>query len=354
MRVARRSLAKLFPLRNPILYCGCSNLIWLANREHILESARDFCRHTVIGAQATALPLISSKPILVGLFMFFAAFRRAMCAVVCLLPSIAIIDSATVQMTAAHAQAPSSAEKDAFESAKELGTVEAWDAFLSNYATGFHADLARAYVKKLADEPTGHAPPSPVEPAPQSSGVVYANPEPAGSWGGIVRSGPGQNFTKVESLDEGERIMLIERTEAVTDGFPWFKISFRGGRTGYKWGGILCSVSGERTDIFKTCPAAPEAKAQPSNNYVPEKKSKSSEAKVCSKGRVMVDGRCIRKRDASTSCGPGYRLKGNSCVPGYKEPKPQKQLPSWQIEAMKHGCKKGMGWNAQEGCHEND
>jgi len=48
---------------------------------------------------------------------------------------------------------PADAEKDAFEAAKELGTVEAWDAFLSNYPTGFHADLARAYVKKLAAEP---------------------------------------------------------------------------------------------------------------------------------------------------------------------------------------------------------
>lgn len=42
------------------------------------------------------------------------------------------------------------AEKDAFNAAKELGTVEAWDAFLSNYPSGFHADLARAYVKKLS------------------------------------------------------------------------------------------------------------------------------------------------------------------------------------------------------------
>ena len=40
-------------------------------------------------------------------------------------------------------QGPSSvdAEKEAFNSAKELGTVEAWEAFLSNYPSGFHADL---------------------------------------------------------------------------------------------------------------------------------------------------------------------------------------------------------------------
>ena len=59
---------------------------------------------------------------------------------------------------------PADAEKQAFEAAKELGTVEAWDAFLANYPTGFHADLARAYVKKLA----GAAPPPAPAPAPAS------------------------------------------------------------------------------------------------------------------------------------------------------------------------------------------
>ncbi len=63
---------------------------------------------------------------------------------------------------AATAQAqPADAEKQAFESAKELGTVEAWDAFLANYPTGFHADLARAYVKKLAGAATPAPPPAP-------------------------------------------------------------------------------------------------------------------------------------------------------------------------------------------------
>ncbi len=33
--------------------------------------------------------------------------------------------------------------REAFEAAKELGTLEAWQAFLKNFPTGFHADLAR-------------------------------------------------------------------------------------------------------------------------------------------------------------------------------------------------------------------
>ena len=39
--------------------------------------------------------------------------------------------------------------KDAFEAAKELGTVEAWTAFVEAYPEGFRANLARAYLKKL-------------------------------------------------------------------------------------------------------------------------------------------------------------------------------------------------------------
>lgn len=43
-----------------------------------------------------------------------------------------------------------SPEREAFAAAKELGTADAWNAFLSNYPSGFHADLARAYLKKLS------------------------------------------------------------------------------------------------------------------------------------------------------------------------------------------------------------
>lgn len=39
--------------------------------------------------------------------------------------------------------------QEAFEAARQLGTVEAWNAFLQSYPTGFYADLARAYLKSL-------------------------------------------------------------------------------------------------------------------------------------------------------------------------------------------------------------
>lgn len=39
--------------------------------------------------------------------------------------------------------------KEAFAAAKDVGTAEAWQAFLKTHADGFYADLARAYLKKL-------------------------------------------------------------------------------------------------------------------------------------------------------------------------------------------------------------
>jgi len=54
-------------------------------------------------------------------------------------------------------------EKEAFESAKELGTIEGWEAFLNTFSTGFRADLARAYVKRLAGS-GGASAPTPQQP----------------------------------------------------------------------------------------------------------------------------------------------------------------------------------------------
>ena len=68
----------------------------------------------------------------------------------------------------AFAQAETSA-REAFEAAKELGTPEAWNAFLVNFPSGFYADLARAYLKNLGEGSGGTA------------AAPLATPEPAGS-----------------------------------------------------------------------------------------------------------------------------------------------------------------------------
>ena len=70
----------------------------------------------------------------------------------------------------AHAQQASA--KEAFEAARELGTIEAWEAFLASYPNGFYADLARAYLRKLAGgapPAAGPAPAAAPAPAPRSA-----------------------------------------------------------------------------------------------------------------------------------------------------------------------------------------
>ena len=79
----------------------------------------------------------------------------------------------------AFAASDEEAEKEAFEAAKGLGTVEA---FLTHYPNGFRADLARAYVKKLADQPQA-APSPPSPPTAASAGSTNDDfPAAAGSW----------------------------------------------------------------------------------------------------------------------------------------------------------------------------
>ncbi len=63
--------------------------------------------------------------------------------------------------TFAVAEPADAAAKSAFETAKELGTVDAWNAFLKAYPAGFHADMARAYLKKLGEQPQADTPAPP-------------------------------------------------------------------------------------------------------------------------------------------------------------------------------------------------
>ncbi len=245
------------------------------------------------------------------------------------------------------AETSGTAEKEAFEAAKELGTVEAWDAFLSNYSTGFHADLARAYLKNLADQPQAVAPP-PADYPPDDFPIV------AGSWGGVVRDGPGQSYRNVDSLEEGQSVTLMARTDVIENGFPWFKIAYEGDGSGYQWGGIRCSTAAERPDLFKTCP--PEAAKR--EDEKPRSKKPKTETrevkKACGSGQVRINGKCVEKAAAMSFCGPGFRPQGGKCVPGFQAPKPNAPLSTEQKKAVKIGCPKGQVWNAQEGCHEDD
>ncbi len=79
-------------------------------------------------------------------------------------------------------------------------------------------------------------------------------PVQAGSFGGRVRSGPGIAFSSPGSVADGEPIVLIEKTGVLLDGFPWFRIAYENGKSGYQWGGIICSVRVALQGTSGICP----------------------------------------------------------------------------------------------------
>jgi len=260
-------------------------------------------------------------------------------------------------------------EKEAFESAKELGTVEAWDAFLANYPSGFHADLARAYIKKLGSTRGNGAPPPPPPANAQALGPVLSSiskapdpktlaeiPYPA------QRSCSERANLRSERSDTPAKITFVHYSGPRRD-VHWLDYSGQARN-------MITVKPGQQTtaDTFLTHPwmitdasgncieiVLPRPVPSVVRFGTPSQPAKSSSsAKKCRRGFLRIEGKCIRKRDAASYCGPGYRLQGDKCVQGYQAPKPQAQRPSWQIEAIKKGCKPGLAWNPQEGCHEND
>lgn len=93
-------------------------------------------------------------------------------------------------------------------------------------------------------------PPAPYTPPAQTGGVTY--PFAAKSWGGIVRSGPGQNYRRVASLHERESITVLAQTGQYFQDRPWFKIRYRG-RIGYHWGGIICPSYRAVPGTYQVC-----------------------------------------------------------------------------------------------------
>jgi len=272
-----------------------------------------------------------------------------------------------------------SSEKDAFDSAKELGTVAAFEAFLSSYPTGFYAKLARAYVTKLNKAAAAPSPPptpaqqTPPPPAPKPVAAASPGPDPSckelfsvKSKGSdapakltfINKSGAYRSIMWLDFSGQPKDYANLQAGEEVTlDTFlthPWMVTNGPGDCIE-----IFMPHAGTRVVTLKAPdgsvkaappPAPKKAAPAPKAKPKPEKKT----VKKCRSRSVLIDGKCILKRNAQTYCGPGYRLQNGKCVQGYAKPKPQIRLPTWQLEGLKHGCPRGLAWNAQEGCHEND
>jgi membrane-bound inhibitor of C-type lysozyme len=93
-------------------------------------------------------------------------------------------------------------------------------------------------------------------------------PQPGYSYGGKVRSGPGMNYRQTGSLREGDEILILNGTGAMMNGYEWFEIRYRNGRTGYQWGGIMCSQKPYPT-IFRVCDGPRLRSAAPVRNNPP-------------------------------------------------------------------------------------
>ncbi len=124
------------------------------------------------------------------------------------LAGFAAMPSFTFPLTATAQAQPADAEKQAFESAKELGTVEAWDAFLANYPTGFHADLARAYVKKLAGAATPT--PAPATAPSQSAANLPPAREVSCKQAAKLRSELSKEPAKIRFINESDATLIIQ------------------------------------------------------------------------------------------------------------------------------------------------
>ena len=251
----------------------------------------------------------------------------------------------------------SGAEKEAFDSAKELGTIEAWDAFLSSYPSGFRADLARAYIKTLDAKPSA--------PASEVKAVTPAvsGGEVSCSQLSTLRSGNSDTPTKITFVNNSgahRAILWLDPTgqpreyaslntgqEVTLDTFlthPWMVTDGPGNCLQI----VMPSPGGRVVELGQTgSTAAPKAQS-----VAAPKRSQGK--KGCAAGSILLDGKCILAQDAAGYCGPGFRVKGNRCVHGSAQAAPQTQPPSWQSKAIKKGCKPGQDWNAAEGCHEND
>lgn len=90
-------------------------------------------------------------------------------------------------------------------------------------------------------------------PGPNASAPDFNRPIDAGSWGGVVRSGPSQSYARLTALREGERVALLFNTGIVWNDYPWFLIRFRDNQLGFMWGGILCSRGAQVAGTYQTC-----------------------------------------------------------------------------------------------------
>lgn len=282
----------------------------------------------------------------------FRRFWASAITALVLLPAGLLVSTGAVPL-AGSALAADNSEAEAFESAKALGTVEAWDAFLSHYPTGFRADLARAYVKQLANRPA----PAPLA-APPPAAPAVAVPEQAA----YEQTCAGQQDLRSRESREPAKLRFVNASGA-TLVLQW--IDFNGALKEYAtlppgadltqdtylthpW--IVAYQEGSCRQIFLPAPgtsvaylrpqmesprpAAPVRAASP--RYEPEPLR-------CGKNYKKVGGKCVliqncganayRSPEGDCYCKKNYEMHNGKCR--WKQNKNGFEVAPWK----KPGCK---------------
>lgn len=73
------------------------------------------------------------------------------------------------------------------------------------------------------------------------------------SLGGKVRDGASMSGRQIASLYEGDPITILNDSGVEMNGYDWFEIKFKNGKTGYQWGGIMCSDNLKIDGIYEQC-----------------------------------------------------------------------------------------------------
>ena len=82
---------------------------------------------------------------------------------------------------------------------------------------------------------------------------LFEEPVAVSTYGGVVRSGPGMEYSNVVSMYKGDPVALIAVTDAEMDEFAWFQIRYRDGLNGYALGGLLCPREAAIEGIKEHC-----------------------------------------------------------------------------------------------------
>jgi hypothetical protein len=254
----------------------------------------------------------------------------------------------------------------AFNSAKELGTVEAWDAFLSNFPKGFYADLARAYVKKLSDGPPAVASPA-TTPTPAISVAAAPPQELSCSARSGLRSANSNTPAKITFVNTSGMYRSIQWI-----GFNGEIKDYGGLNAGdqiildtyvtHPW--MISTGPGDCLQIFlpeagaatvqlvrlaaDDSGVAPSQVRNDAADPPPSRQKAEKKKLVCGKNYKLRNGECVlvqncgknayRSAEGDCYCKGNYQMRGGKCV--WKTDKNGFEVAPWK----KTGC---SGWQAQ-------